>query len=435
MRRREFMTRLAGAGAGLAWMGQAAAEDPAAGEVVSANARIRVALIGARNMGGKTHLPTLLHQPECHLTAICDVDRTVLDDALATARRTYGENEQVAGDGGVKGYGDFRDVLQREDIDAVLIATPDHWHVPLAKAAILAGKDVYVEKPLSLFVNEGRELAALTAERKAIVQVGSQHRSSDRFFLAAAAVQSGLLGEARDFEVRFNTREGNGASWDPQPVPPELDYNRWLGTAPWTGYHPERVHYNFRFVSDFSGGDITNWGGHFLDNIQQILGMDDSGPVSIVGRGERHPAGALHSSFFNVDVDFEYAGGVSVRLRSGPPGIHVTGSRASLYVNRNVLKTDPPELLRDVPRDAARALRRTRGSHLQNWLACVRSRRAEDLHAPVEVGHRSATVCHLANIAVELGRPLTWVPEREIFNDDAHANALLNRPERKDWET
>lgn len=437
MKRREFIAGVTGAGAGLAWAAttRAGTAEPPPKEKRSPGERIRVALIGARNMGGKTHLPTLLHEPTCHLAAMCDVDSRVLGQALTQARSTYREQEGVAGDGAVRGYCDFREVLGRDDIDAVVIATPDHWHVPLAKAAVRAGKAVYVEKPLSLYVTEGRDLADLAARHRAILQVGSQHRSMDRLFLAAAAVQSGLLGDVRHIDVAITTRPGSAAPWEPQPAPPELDYDLWLGPAPWSGYHPNRVHYDFRFVPDFSGGDITNWGGHYLDNVQQVLAMDASGPVSVEGRGARHPAGALHTPFFAIHVDYAYAQDVTVTLRSGESaGLTIRGSEASLFVSRDRLTIDPPALLHELPREAAQGMRKSRGSHLQNWLACVRSGRAGDLHAPVEIGHRSATLCHLANIAIELGRPLTWDPERERFNDDAHANALLDRPVRKGWE-
>ena len=438
MKRRRFIQSVAGAG--LAWTASPAALaqeiEARRRRTIAANERIQVALIGARNMGGKSHLPTLLHDGDCHLCAVCDVDRGVQAEALQKARAAYTENDAVAGDGGVRGCGDFREVLERDDVDAVVIATPDHWHVPLARAAIRAGKAVYVEKPLSLYILEGRALADLTAERKAVVQVGSQHRSQDRFMLATAAARSGMLGEIRHVEVAIPTRAGQGQPWEPQPVPAALDYEMWVGPAPWSEYHPRRVHYDFRFVPDFSGGDVTNWGAHYLDSAQQILGTDYSGPVSVEGRGSRHPAGSLHTTFFDIDVDYTYANGVTLKLRSGgdgEAGVTVRGSEASLFVNRGALTLDPPELKRSLPKAAAAAIRKTPGSHMSNWLACIRSGRAQDLHAPIEVGHRSATLCHLANLAMELGRPLTWQPQRERFYDDAHANALLDRPVRDPW--
>jgi hypothetical protein len=196
------------------------------------------------------------------------------------------------------------------------------------------------------------------------------------------------------------------------------------------------VHYNFRFVPEYSAGEIGNWGAHHLDIVQLALGMDDSGPVFVHGGGRRNPPGAMHSSFFGIDVDFRYANGVKMKLRSstGNSGIVFYGSKGSLFVSRGEVRTAPQELLRSFPRGLGKYFRKTKGGHLTNWIRCMQSRRAQDLHAPVEVGHRSATICHMANIAIEVGRPLNWDPEREVFISDGHANAMLNRPVRKGWE-
>jgi predicted dehydrogenase len=235
-------------------------------------------------------------------------------------------------------------------------------------------------------------------------------------------------------DVAIRTREGSNEPFEPQPVPPELDYEMYVGPIPWTDYHPERVHYKFRFVSDFSGGEIANWGAHFLDSAQQALGLDDQSPVRVRGTGKRHPPGSIHSSFFDIDVHYEYADGRTLRLTSAADktlmGITFRGEHATLFVNRDEFTVDKPELLKSLPKEEARAMAKTQGSHMENWLACVRSRRKADLHAPPEIGHRSAILCHLANLAIEVGRPLTWDEERESFVNDAFANALLNRPVR-----
>ena len=429
------MSALAAAGAGL---GQVAGAQPL--EAVSkkktglAGQPIRVALIGANNIGGKTHLPSLVGNSECRLVAVCDVDRRIRTAAVKKATDLYAQKGIQSP---VQAFGDFRKVMSDESIDAVLIGTPDHWHVPLAKAAVLAGKDVYVEKPLSLYVTEGRELVEMAKNRDVIVQVGSQHRSSERFFLATAAVQSGLIGEVKRVDVAITTRSGDGIPWKPQQAPPELDYDMYVGPVPWTDYHPDRVHYKFRFVPDFSGGEIANWGAHFLDSAPQVMGWDEIGPVRVSGTGKRHPAGSLHYSFFDIDVDYEYPNGISMKLTSAgkgnPMGITFHGEKGTLFVNRKKLTVDPPELMRALPKEAARAMRKTKGSHMRNWIACIQSRRKEDLHAPVEIGNQSANLCHLANVAIEVGRPLEWDAERETFRNDASANALLNRPVRDKW--
>jgi len=335
--------------------------------------------------------------------------------------------------GALKAYRDFRELLQQDDLDAVLIATPDHWHVPMAKAAVKAGKDVFVEKPLSHYVQEGRELADLAKHSKAIVQVGSQQRSGDRFLIACGAVQAGLLGELQHIEVGITTREGSTEPWEPVPVPRELDYDMWVGPAPWCEYHPDRTHYNFRFVPEFSGGDLANWAAHHLDIAQLAMGTSETGPVFVEGRGRRHGPGSKHTSYYGVDVDYRYASGVTLKLRSHGSHITFVGSEGTLTVGRGDLQTTPEDLIRTFPRGLQDKFRKTKGSHRSNWYAAMRSRKIEDLHAPVEVGHRSATLCHLANIAMEVKRPLHWDPEREIFKADAFATALLNRPVRDGW--
>lgn len=427
MHRRDFLKGGALLGTGLAFGLTARASAPR-----SPNDRINIALIGARNMGGKSHLPSLVGSTDCQLVAICDTDANVLSAAIEKATRLYAEKNDSGTPTGIRSYRDYREVLQQEDIDAVLIATPDHWHVPITKAAVKAGKDVYVEKPLSLYVQEGRELADLLKTYPAIVQVGSQQRSDIRFAIAQNLVTSGALGTITHVEVGITARPGSSASWEPQPVPPELDYDMWLGPVVWTDYHPQRVHYDFRFVPEFSGGDITNWGAHHLDIAQWALGMDASGPVSVRGMGECNPQGAVHTPYFDIDVDFEFPNGIPLKLHSKRRGITFYGTEGSLFVERGVLEANPHELLRQRSRDLEEAIKQG-GGHRDNWMRCIRSRNAADLRAPVEFGHRSATLCHLSNIAIELGRPLQWDPEREIFKNDAHANALLNRPTRPQW--
>jgi predicted dehydrogenase len=428
MNRRDVLSTIAVTGTGVGLVMKAKAYEKNA---ISPGQPIRVALIGAQKIGAKTHLPTLVGDPDCRLVAICDVDKKILAEAMEQANGLYAAAGVQAS---IRAFGDFRDVIADPSIDAVVVAVPDHWHVPIAKAAVLAGKDVYVEKPLSLYVTEGRELIELAKNRDVMVQVGSQHRSDTRFFLAQAIVQSGMLGEIKQTEVTIKTRSGDGIPWAPQPVPPELDYDMYVGPVQWTDYHPERVHYNFRFVPEFSGGEIANWGAHFLDSAQQALGLDDTGPVKVEGKGKRHPAGSLHTSYYDIDVDYEYANGAKIKFKSGKDnGITFYGEKAQLYVSRKTLRIDDPGLMKMLPKAEAQALRKTKGSHMQNWFSCIRSRRKEELHAPLEIANRSAILCHLANISIDLGRPLFWDPKREIFKNDAHANAMLNRPVREKW--
>jgi predicted dehydrogenase len=366
------------------------------------------------------------------VVAVCDVDAKHREAAKAKIARS--------GKRGCAAYGDFREVLARDDIDAVVVATPDHWHVPIAVAAVKAGKAVYVEKPLTLTVREGRVLADVVRHYGAIVQVGSQQRSDEKFIKACELVRNGRLGEVKRVRVTILARAGEASQpWAPQPVPPELDYEMWLGPAPWAPYHKDRCHYNFRFVSDYSGGDMTNWGAHHLDITQWGLGADQSGPLEVEGRGKCNPSG-LHDAFYDAEVDYTYPGGVKVEFRSGGPdvgtgGVRFEGTKGWIFVSRERLDAQPKALLssRIAPGEIHLAPEGGAGSHMGIWLECVRTRNSNRLNAPVEVGHRSGTVCHLGNIAMELGRKLKWDAVKEQFIDDDEANRMTSRAMREPW--
>lgn len=403
----------------------------------SPSSRIGVALIGASNMGGKTHLPTLVGEDRVQLRAICDVDSEVLKKALAKAQAGYADKAAQADYKGIEGIKDYRELLTRDDIDGVVIAVPDQWHVPMATQFVKAGKSVYVEKPLSLFIQEGRGFADLVKQKNAIVQVGTQRRSQDQSIIAAELIRNGVFGKIRHVEVKTGTRSGTAGPWTGQPVPPELDYEMWVGPGPMTPYHKERVHYNFRFVSDYSGGDVTNMGAHYVDVAHWALGVDESGPVAISGTGKRNPEGSLHDVFFDVDVDFEYANGTTLKFKSTGEhykrdGVVFHGEAGTLFAEKE-LRSDPPELLR-TNRDAFPIrFRKTPGSHMPNWVQCILDQKPENLHAPVEFGHRSATACHLVNLAMLTGRKLRWDPKTEKFLNDDEANKLLYRTSRETW--
>lgn len=363
------------------------------------------------------------------VVAVCDVDAKHRQQAKAKIDAMAGSQTST-----VKTYHDFRDVLARDDIDAVIVATPDHWHVPVAVAAVKAGKAVYSEKPLTRSIREGRILADVVRRYGAILQVGSQQRSDEKFIRACELVRNGRIGQLKTVHVEIPTRPGKDDPWSPQAVPPELDYEMWLGPAPWAPYHKDRVHYNFRFVSDYSGGDVTNWGAHQLDIAQWGIGADDAGPLEVEGRGKRNASG-LHDVFYDVHVDFTYAGGVMLELRSGGNGVRFEGSEGWVYVDRSKLDADPKSLLtaRIGPDEIHLAPESGGGTHMGIWLDCIRSRNPKGINVPVEIGHRSATVCHLANIAMELGRKLKWDPADEKFPDDDEANRHLWRPMREPW--
>lgn len=383
--------------------------------------RVTTALVGAGGRGRQ------IAAAGGQVVAVCDVD-------AGHRQRAKQEIETKQQSRGCAAYGDFREVLAREDIDAVIVAAPDHWHVPIAAAAVRCGKAVYVEKPLSLTIAEGRRLADLVHRYGAVLQVGSQQRSDEKFIRACELVRNGRIGALRTVEVGIPTRPGSSKPWSPQPVPKELDYEMWLGPAPWAPYHPDRCHYQFRFVSDYSGGDVTNWGAHQLDIAQWGIGADAGGPVWVEGSGRRNSTG-LHDVFYDIDVRFTYAGGVELRLRSGGNGVRFTGSEGTIYVDRGRLEAEPKSLLAArIGPDEIRLGPAESGSHMEIWLNSIRKRNPHGVNAPAEVGHRSATVCHLANIAMQLGRKLRWDPQQEQFLDDEEANRLCRRTPRQPWE-
>ncbi len=357
--------------------------------------------------------------------AICDVDAKQRERAKQRIDKLYGTSDCVT-------CGDFRELLELPHIDALIIATPDHWHVPIALSAVQVGKAVYVEKPLT--IGEGRLLAEAVRRYRAIVQVGSQQRSDEKFIRACELVRNGRIGQLRKVLVQIPTRSGKSDPWRPQPVPPELDYEMWLGPAPWAPYHKDRVHYNFRFVSDYSGGDVTNWGAHQLDIAQWGIGADRSGPQVVRGHGKRNRTG-LHDVFYDVVVDYEYSGGVLLQLCSGGNGVRFEGTEGWVYVDRGKLEAEPRSLLTAPfgPNDLRLGPAVEGLTHMGLWLEAIRRRDPNLLNAPVELGHRSATVCHLANIAMELKRPLRWDPEAEQFVGDPEANRLLSRACRQPW--
>lgn len=399
--------------------------------VFGANERIQLGFIGCKNRGmqnleGFGILGRQAGQWPVDCAAVCDVDAKVLA-AAAKAVEKVGRAPST--------FGDWRRLLQRKDLDAVVLSVPDHWHALMTIEACRAGKDVYCEKPLTLFVAEGRKMVDVARETGRIVQTGSQQRSDERFRLACELARNGKLGRLHTILVGIpRPNHATQAVPDSDP-PPELDYEMWLGPAPWRPYNVNRVHYNFRFFWDYSGGQMTNFGAHHLDIAQWALGMDESGPQTIEGVGTFPPQRDLCEVTDTCRVTFEYPGGVKVILGQQQPDIpdQVTliGTQGRVHVTRSRITADPPELLktqfgsRDVRLYAS-------PNHYQNFLDCIRSRQRPV--ADVEIGHRTATVCHLGNIAIRTGRKITWDPVREQIVDDPEAAALLRRPYRAPWK-
>jgi predicted dehydrogenase len=412
--RRELLRRT-GRGAALGALGLPLLRGSA--RAVAPSETIGLGIVGTGDLGRNHHLRIALGRPELRVVALCDVDRGHLE----AARELEGGKAAV--------YTDFRDLLDNRDVDAVLVATPDHWHALVTIAACQAGKDVYCEKPLSLTVAEGRAMVAAARRYGRIVQTGSQQRSDERFRWACELVRNGRIGELRHVVTVLG--DGPVVDWEePRDPPADLDWDLWLGPAPRERYSPGRCHYTFRWFYDYSGGKPTDWGAHHNDIAQWAIGSELSGPVEVEGRAV-FPAAGISDTPVRFDARFRYASGVTLECTSdGENGVTFQGSEGRIFVSRSTIEADPPEVLDTPPGAGPLRLRESRDHH-QDWIDCIKSR--ELPICDVAIGHRSATVCHLANLAFRLGRKLRWDPENERFVGDEEANRLLSRPMRPPW--
>ncbi|WP_428304301.1 Gfo/Idh/MocA family protein [Lacipirellula sp.] len=384
--------------------------------------RIRLGLIGVGNRGMQ-NLEELLKKTHCvELAAVCDVDQARMSDAQKLIEQRSGQRCAT--------YNDYRRLLDDKSIDAVVISTPDHWHALATIDACRAGKDVYCEKPLTLTIAEGQAMVAAVRANKRIVQTGSQQRSDARFRRACELVRSGAIGKVHTVRVGISKVNFKGPEVPDGNPPPELNYDQWLGPAPKRPYNKNRVHYNFRFFWDYSGGQMTNWGAHHLDIAQWGLGKDGSGPVSALGKARYH-----QSKLFEVpewsEVVYDYGDGTTLYCgHDQPSGTTFVGDRGTISVNRKELKTTPSDLELMPPSENFVELYRS-DDHLDNWLQCIETR--ELPICDVAIGHRSATVCHLGNIAIQSGKEVRWDPVKEqVIGDDVVAQ-MVSRPYRAPW--
>ncbi len=421
--RREFLKRSAAlAGLGFGFPMIVDRSVLAGGQNPPPSERIRVGFIGLGGQG-TANLKAIQKEKTAEVAALCDVDKDHLAKAKVVADST---NRQA------KMFSDYRKLLDDKSVDAVLISTPDHWHALTTIDACAASKDVYCEKPLSLTVLEGQAMVDTARKFNRIVQTGSQQRSDDRFRLACELVRSGKLGKIKQVKVSLPTVNFKGPSVADSTPPPELDYQFWLGPAPERAYNEKHVHYLFRFFWDYSGGQMTNFGAHHLDIAQWGLGRDQSGPVSIEATARFNKDHWYEVPEQSV-VTYTYDDGIKViSEQGGKPGPNVLfeGEKGSIAVSRGKIESNPPEILKEKLGDKDVHLYVSKNHH-RNWLDCIKSR--ELPICDVAIGHRSATVCHLGNIAVRTGRKLTWDPVAQTIVGDPEAAKMLGRPYRAPW--
>ncbi len=356
------------------------------------------------------------------VVAVCDVDALHREHA---AKQFGPETAQ---------YLDYREMLRRRDLDVVVIGTPDHWHATQCLDAMHAGMDVYCEKPLTLTIAEGRAISNAAQKGKRVFQTGSQQRSDGRFRLACELVRNGRIGRLKTVTAHLPAGP-TGGPFAPKQVPEGFDWRRWLGPAPEAAYMPERSHGSFRWWRDYSGGMITDWGAHHNDIAQWAMGMDGSGPLSAWAAGKNPPVvdPNAYDTFPEFDVHYDYPGGVILRCTNqGENGVTFDGENGWIFVTRGRIGASDPKLLEE-PLSASGTRLEVSNDHVQNFLDRVRDRKGQPI-CSAEVGHRSVSVCHLANIALSLGgRKLRWDARAERFlgAGSDEANRMLQRPPQR----
>ena len=334
-----------------------------------------------------------------------------------------------------KAYLDYRELLARDDIDAVTVVTPDHWHAAITIDAAGAGKDIYCEKPLSLTLHEGSAMVQAVRRYGRILQTGTHRRSSSAARFLCELIRNGRIGKLKRVAVEIgpNHREGPCGGWKADPVPEWLDYDVWLGPAPLAPYHKSRCLYSFRFVSDYSGGNVTNLGAHMIDLVQWATGNDHTCPVEVEDLGGVFPADGLFDVADPAHFRCRYADGLDFECHTGTRFAYVKfeGTDGWLGFDNKIHPSDPALLREKIGPNEVHLYESS--DHMRNFLDCVKTRR--EPAAPVEVGHRSAAICHLGNIAMTMKAKLQWDPVAERFTGARadEANRFVHRAYRSPW--
>jgi predicted dehydrogenase len=370
---------------------------------------------------------SFLSTNEIRIVALSEVYKDKSELMLKTVKSNREKYKQTANNADISVYNDFRELLARKDIDAVIIATPDHWHAAVSVRAAEAGKDIYCEKPLSLTVREGRAMVKATRKHNRVFQTGSMQRSWQEFRHAVEIVRNGFIGEIKSIKVNIGPPP---IAYDlpEQPVPDGLDWNKWLGPNEFKPFNAELappitndVYPNWRKYKEFGGGGVTDWGAHMFDIAQWALDMDDSGPSEIFAPDAEHPflTFKYKNNIIMTHEKWEWSNAVLFK-----------GTEGEMRIGRGKLETTPASVKDAAIGDTQKHVYKSE-NHYKDFLAAMRTRTKPV--CDVETGHRTATVCNVANIAYQLKRPLKWDPKEEKFKNDAEANALLGRPMLNEW--
>jgi predicted dehydrogenase len=417
--------------------------------------KINIGQIGCGRIAREHDLAETLKHNSARIIAACDVDRNRLEDAKRLIDGYYGKktgNEKYMD---TKMYDDYREMLLNKDIDAVMISTPDHWHAQPAMEAALAGKHIYLQKPTSLTISEGRQLSQIVNKKGVVFQVGTQQRSSPQFRIAAELVRNGRIGKLHTIKVGL-PGDPSGPSAAEMPIPKNLNYNAWLGSTPNMPYTEIGVHPQVGYgrpgwlrLEQFGSGMITGWGQHHYDIAAWGMDTEYTGPLSVEAIAEFPKSG-----LWNVHGDFmvkaEYANGVSMYTSGGyPNGIRFEGSEGWIFVSRGnyvasasdpvtaaksskALDASDPRILNSKIADNEIKLQVSQEHHL-NWLEGIQNK--TPVLSPVEIAHRICSICLISHIAMKLPGKLKWDPKTERFTNSEKANAMLSRPQRAPYGT
>lgn len=400
--------------------------------------RIVLGMIGVGRQGREVNLGTLKQMDDVQIVAVCEVDKWRLQNAKNDVDKQYGNKD-------CRAYTDWREVVARDDIDAIMNSTPDHWHVPINMAALRAGKHVSCEKPLTLSIVEGRAQSDLAKEKGVVFRTDSECRSHAYMHKTAQLVRNGYIGKIKRFEVGVPRGDSAGGKAEPTTVPAGLDYDMWMGPIKEKPYMVDAVHPHESYdrpgwmrCRDTCEGMITNWGTHVIDVAQQVNNSERTGPVEVSGTGVYPEAGA---GLWNVLIDFKahfrYADGVVMDYLIDSKGayLRVEGEDGWIQANWNReggFQASDKNILRTKFKDSD--VRMPQRGDKEDFIYCIKNNSPEQSMADAEVGHRTCSMGQLAHIAIQRECKLKWDPEKELFNNDEKANQFLNRSYRKPWD-